>query len=309
MTSNFPFLLPIHKWVSSIRLSKIKKGLILTVYIPALLSFSCGTIKVWTAKSLMEDVEKATLKSTDPELVTESMPTLLLLLETLLNEHPTNNDLLLKATKAYTSYGTLLQYKETQKARKQFNRARQLGQAAFERDSSIYRLLNAPYAEFTSISTHLEASDGPLVFWLASSWGSWIYTNTGSLTALADLPKVIFLMEWVIEWNESYEHGAPHLFLGAYYAALPPMLGGNPHKSLHHFDRSEEISQGKALLVPTMKAQYLARQTFDKTMHDSLLNSVVNAPETLDSPLLKLQNELARNIAHQLLSESDAFFY
>ena len=279
------------------------------VCIPALLSSSCGTIKVWTAKSLMEDVERATLKSADPELVAESIPTLLLLLETLLNEHPTNSDLLFKATKAYTSYGTLIQYQDAQKARKQFNRARQLGQAAFQRDSSIYRLFNSPYAEFTSISSHLEATDGPLVFWLASSWGSWINTNTGSLTALADLPKVIFLMEWVIEWDESYEHGAPHLFLGAYYAALPPMLGGNPNKSLHHFNRSEKINKGKALLVPTMKAQYLARQTFDKTMHDSLLNSVVNTPAILDTPHLKLQNELARNIAHQLLSESDAFFY
>ena len=279
------------------------------VCIPALFSSSCGTIKVWTAKSLMDDVERATLKSADPELVAESIPTLLLLLETLLNEHPTNSDLLFKATKAYTSYGTLIQYQDAQKARKQFNRARQLGQAAFERDSSIYRLFNSPYAEFTSISSHLEATDGPLVFWLASSWGSWIYTNTGSLTALADLPKVIFLMEWVIKWDESYEHGAPHLFLGAYYAALPPMLGGNPNKSLHHFNRSEKINKGKALLVPTMKAQYLARQTFDKTMHDSLLNSVVNTPAILDSPHLKLQNELARNIAHQLLSESDAFFY
>ena len=279
------------------------------VCIPALLSSSCGTIKVWTAKSLMEDVERATLKSADPELVAESIPTLLLLLETLLNEHPTNSDLLFKATKAYTSYGTLIQYQDAQKARKQFNRARQLGQAAFQRDSSIYRLFNSSYAEFTSISSHLEATDGPLVFWLASSWGSWIYTNTGSLTALADLPKVIFLMEWVIEWDESYEHGAPHLFLGAYYAALPPMLGGNPNKSLHHFNRSEKINKGKALLVPTMKAQYLARQTFDKSMHDSLLNSVVNTPAILDSPHLKLQNELARNIANQLLSESDAFFY
>ena len=279
------------------------------VCIPALLSSSCGTIKVWTAKSLMEDVERATLKSADPELVAESIPTLLLLLETLLNEHPTNSDLLFKATKAYTSYGTLIQYQDAQKARKQFNRARQLGQAAFQRDSSIYRLFNSPYAEFTSISSHLETTDGPLVFWLASSWGSWIYTNTGSLTALADLPKVIFLMEWVIKWDESYEHGAPHLFLGAYYAALPPMLGGNPNKSLHHFNRSEKINKGKALLVPTMKAQYLARQTFDKSMHDSLLNSVVNTPAILDSPHLKLQNELARNIAHQLLSESDAFFY
>ena len=309
MTSDKHSLLPKHRQVGSIRLPKIKKGLILIAWIPALLSLSCGTVKVWTATSLMEDVERATLSSADPELVAESMPTLLLLLETLINEHPTNSDLLLKATKAYTSYGTLIQYQNAQKARKQFDRAHQLGRVAFDRNSSVYRLLNAPYADFTSVTSYLEDSDGPLVFWLASSWGSWIYTNTGSLTALAELPKVIFLMEWVIEWNESYEHGAPHLFLGAYYAALPPMLGGNPHKSLHHFNRSEEINKGKALLVPTMKAQYLARQTFDKTMHDSLLNSVVNAPRAMDSPHLKLQNELARNIAHQLLSESDAFFY
>jgi len=86
------------------------------------------------------------------------------------------------------------------------------------------------------------------------------------------------------------------------------MLGGNPQKSLHHFNSSQTINQGKSLLVATMKAQYLARQTFDKTLHDSLLTSVLNTPKTVGASPLTLQNQLARNIAKQLLAESDAFF-
>ena len=268
----------------------------------------CGTVKILAGKSLMDDVERATLSSADPQLVVAAMPALLLLLETFLNEHPTNRDLLFKATKAYTSYGTLIHYQDPQRAKIQFNRARLLGKSAFTSNPQILKLLNAPYPEFISVSDHLNPSDGPLVFWLASSWGSWINTNTGSLAALADLPKVIYLMEWVLEWDETYENGAPHLFLGAYYAALPPMLGGNPQKSLHHFNSSQTINQGKALLVATMKAQYFARQTFDKTLHDSLLTSVLNTPKTTSVSPLTLQNELARNIAKQLLAESDAFF-
>ncbi len=268
----------------------------------------CGTVKILAAKSLMDDVERATLNSADPQLVVAAMPTLLLLLETFLNEHPTNRDLLFKATKAYTSYGTLIHYQDPQRAKKQFNRARLLGKSAFNSNPQVRKLLDAPYPEFISVSDHLNTSDGPLVFWLASSWGSWINTNTGSLAALADLPKVIYLMEWVLEWDETYESGAPHLFLGAYYAALPPMLGGNPQKSLHHFNSSQTINKGKSLLVATMKAQYLARQTFDKTLHDSLLTSVLNTPKTVGASPLTLQNQLARNIAKQLLAESDAFF-
>lgn len=257
----------------------------------------------------MADVERAILGSADPQIIADSLPTLLLLMETLVLDHPTDKDLLIQATKAYTSYGTLVQYDDPIKAKKQFNRARLLGLSVFDDNQQVRNLFDAPYSQFTTITNHLKPSDGPLIFWLISSWGAWIYTNTSSLYALADLPKVIFLMEWVIEWDETYEYGAPHLFLGAYYAALPPMLGGNPEKSLYHFNRSATISKGQSLLVPAMKAQYFARQTFNKALHDSLLHHVINTPSDSERAPLRLQNELARQLAKNLLAESDAFFY
>lgn len=265
-------------------------------------------IKISLAQSLVADVAQATERHDDPALVMQSMPAFLLLLEGLLEENPRNANLLLTATEGYASYATLIELNDRERAHNSYGRAKEFGLRALHKRKKIRHLLGAPFTQFSTITAHLKPKDLPLVFWTASAWGGWISTNLESMAALADLPKVIHLMEWVIGVDEGFKHAAPHLFLGVYYAALPPMLGGQPDRALHHFNRSHELTDGTSLMVHVLKARYYARQIFDRDLHDALLREVLQTETAPEASDLILQNEMAKTMARQLLEESDAFF-
>jgi hypothetical protein len=268
----------------------------------------CTSIKIHAANGLMDSIERATEENNQPQLARDAMPAFLLILEGLIQEAPNNKGLALKAATAYTSYGTLLEYKDADTAHEYFKRGRRFALRALGGRPIVQRLLEAPFKDFQSIPNHLEREDLASIFWLASSWGGLISTNPNSMEYLAELPKVIRLMEWILQQDESFEHAAPHLFLGIYHAALPPTIGGDPQKSLFHFERGFELTGQQSLLFLTMQARYYARQTFDRTLHDTLLQRVINHPIDVGPADLRLQNALAKEIAAKLLEDGDEFF-
>lgn len=264
-------------------------------------------LKAAAARSFMKDVSAATARHDDLELVVQAVPTYLLLLEGLLHSDPDNPQILIALAETYTSYGTLVEVDDPERARRLYRRAMAYGLSALGHQKGVAPLLGAPYAEFAQIRQRLKPKDAHLVFWAALSWGTWISTSTESMEALADLPKVILLMEWVVQQDETIYFGSPHVFLGVYHSALPPALGGDPPKALYHFDRALEISQHSAAMVYVQKARFYARQVFDRDLYESLLRQALELP--IDRiPELTLQNVAARKMARKLLEETDAFF-
>ena len=257
--------------------------------------------------SLIEDVSAATARHDDLDLVASGVPTFLLLLEGLLVANPQDPQLLLSAAEIYTSYATLVEVDDPQRAKHLYHRGKEYGLKALALRLSQPDLLQAPYAEFVRVIDDLEASDLSVVFWAASSWGAWISANTESMAALADLPKVIKLMQWIAAQDETFQYGSPHVFLGTYYAALPPMLGGNPQKAAEHFDRAVAISKGQVLMVYVLKAKFYARQIFDQALYESLLHEALTRPADA-VPELTLQNIAAQKQAQLLLDQADDFF-
>ena len=257
--------------------------------------------------SLIEDVSAATARHDDLDLVASGVPTFLLLLEGLLVANPQDPQLLLSAAEIYTSYATLVEVDDPQRAKHLYHRGKEYGLRALALRLSQPDLLQAPYTEFVRVTDDLEASDLSVVFWAASSWGAWISANTESMTALADLPKVIKLMQWIAAQDETFQYGSPHVFLGTYYAALPPMLGGDPQKAAEHFDRAVAISKGQVLMVYVLKAKFYARQIFDRELYESLLHEALTRPADA-VPELTLQNIAAQKQAQILLDQADDFF-
>ena len=273
----------------------------------ALFSACTAKLRSSVAGSLVEDVAKASARQGDIILVTEAVPTFILLLEGLLESDPDNLELLTSATQIYVSYGSLVEANEPARARELYARAKSYGQRALAQETRVGALLERPYVEFVELLDHLEENDVGVVFWAASSWGAWIGASLDSMAALAEMPKVIALMEWVIETDETFEFGSPHVFLGVYHAALPPSLGGKPDKARRHFEKAMEISRNRALMVYVLMAKYYARQIFDREMYVSLLNEALERPVGGEDRLV-LQNTAAKAHARKLLEETDEFF-
>ena len=275
--------------------------------IAGLAAAGCGYARSRLAESLMADVAAATAKHDDVTLVSQAIPTFLLLLEGMIEDDPDNPGLRTEAAKGYTSYGVLVEAEDPERARRVYGRAIDHGRRAMMRNDRAGALLNAPFRDFTTITEILEKKDLEAVFWAASAWGAWISLNTGSMAALADLPRVILLMEWVLEQDETYQDGSPHIFLGIYHAALPPMLGGQPEKARFHFERAVELTEEQSAIVFVQMARFYAVQQFDRELFVSLLERALAIPAD-SAPELTLQNEAAHRQARRLLLETDDIF-
>ena len=268
---------------------------------------ACTTLRLAAVGPLIEDVAAATARQDDIGLVTDAVPTYLLLLEGLLEDSPDSARLLVAACEAYVGYGALVEADDPSRARRLYAQGRDHALRALSRRQGVSRLLHAPYEEFATITDKLDDGDLPVVFWAASSWGAWISVSTESMAALAELPRVIHLMEWVLARDETYYFASPHLFLGMYHAAVPPMLGGNAEASRVHFERALELTGGQALMVHVQMANLYARQIFDRELYERLLRQVLDAPgDTV--PELTLQNRAAQRRAALLLEKADEYF-
>ena len=73
-------------------------------------------------------------------------------------------------------------------------------------------------------------------------------------------------------------------------------MGGDPDAARRYFDEAIKIRDGKYLMTKVMMARFLGVVTQDRSLFDSTLNSVVDAPATID-PDNRLANELAKRRA------------
>lgn len=267
----------------------------------------CGLVTKKITKSIFVDVATATSKHDDVDLVSQAVPTFLLLLEGMLESDPDDPDLLTELAKGYFTYGALIELEDPSRAARIYGRAMAFGQRALLQEEKIEPVINAPFQIFSTITKILKPEHVETVFWAASSWGAWISVNADSMAALADLPRVILLMEWVLEQDDSIYNASPHVFLGVYHAALPEMLGGKPRKSLFHFERALEMTERKSATVFVQMAKFYAVQQFDRELYVSLLNQSLNVT-TVESPELNLQNEAAKQQARKLLLIADEIF-
>jgi len=294
-------------WPTRHRPHVILRSAIWPLLIAILISVTGCASRIQSAlvNSLIEDVSTAAAQHDDPALIAAGIPTFLLVLEGLLQANPHDKKLLLTAAEAYTSYAALIESDEPDRAIRLYKRAKDYGTRALTPEQA--EILQAPYSELEMAIEKFKASDLPVVFWTASSWGAWISANIASMAALADLPKVIDLMHWVIAQDETYNNGSAHLFLGVYHAALPPQLGGKPDLANHHFDRALAISQGRQLIFYVLKAKFYARQIFDRTLYEDLLGQVLDSSPDAH-PNYTLQNIAAQKQAQTLLGQVDEYF-
>lgn len=140
------------------------------------------------------------------------------------------------------------------------------------------------------------------LFWGAYGWLAWIGQQQGSPAAMADLVVVEQLMRRVLELDETVEAGSAHLFFGILYGAKPALAGGNPERSRTHFQRALELSGRSLLPIQTAYAQTYARMTFDRALHDDLLEEVLAFPLESASENT-LVNQIAKRRARQLLAD------
>ncbi len=271
----------------------------------SMFGYSAGNMAAGHFESLVASVNS----QEDPELVRQGFPSIILLLDAMLQEEPDNPDLLLAASTAYAAYAQafLVPKEENARAVLLFGRAKEYGIKLLCRRSFFAAAQDKPFEEYEKALSSFGRDDVPGLYAAANAWLGWILSQTDSMAALSELPKPLALMRRVLELDESYACGGAHLIFGIYYAVQPPGGGRDMEKSKMHFMRAIELSGNGKKLPQVIYAEYYAVTAGDQELFSSVLTKILEKTEREQKSDV-LGNAIARERAKRLLDRKEDLF-
>ncbi len=265
----------------------------------------CSSLISRAGSDMADNLSRVMLDHDDPDTVREAAPAYLLMSDSLLARDPDNPRLLIAAARLYSAYAGVF-VDNPARARRLTGRALDYARhaACLQHPSFCDRKLS--FDRFMAGLARFETADLPVLYTLGTSWAVWIRARSTDWNAIAELPRVTAIMQRILELDETYENGMPHLYLGISYTLLPAALGGKPQLARRHFERVIALSQGRNLAAKVEYARRYARLVFDRVLHDRLLNEVLQADPA--APGMTLSNVLAQRDARALLADADDYF-
>ena len=271
-----------------------------------LLGLSLSGCTSMVTSRLGKNLSQAIVNQDDPDTVRAGAPAYLLLVDSLVHGEPNNQRILVAGARLFSAYAAVF-VEDPERARRMSDKARNYARRALCLDRPlICKVDQGPYTGLQPVLDTLGYQDLPALYAYALSWALWIQTHSNDWAAVADLPKVEAMLERVVELDDVYEDGQPHLYLGIIRTQLPPAMGGKPEEGRIQFEKAIAISDGQNLMAKVEYARRYARMLFDRELHDRLLQEVLAAdPEV---PGMTLSNVLAQRQARELLESAADYF-
>ncbi len=266
----------------------------------------CSALARRATDNLAGNLGAAVADSDDPDTVRDGLPAYLLLLDGLINGDPDSPGLLLAAAELNGAYaGNFVSEPEraqrlSGKALDYARRAACLGRA------DLCAALDGSIPEFEAVVARMRAREVPLAYGLAAAWTGYLQANRDDWQAIANLPKVEMLLNFVVRLAPTHADGLPYVYLGALNSLRPAAVGGRPEQGRAYFERAIELSGGRNLYAKVMMAEFYARLVFDRDLHDALVAEVIETDPA--APGFTLANVLAQDRARALRASADDFF-
>ncbi len=248
-------------------------------------------------------------RQSDPELVKQAFPTVLIGIDSLLQAAPKDKELLYAATSGYSAYcqAFLLDPEDEPRAARLYEQSKGYAFRLLTRYPAFSDFESLSFLKFQDATRKFKVADAPHVFAIASTWLGWILTHSESMEAIADLPLALELMKVAVELDETISDGAGHVFFGIFYAAQPRGAGQDLELSKKHFERAFVLG-GENNLVPFVAyAEYYARALLDETLFSETLEKLFSV-DIKTRPDIRLLNEIARKRAQYLLDNMEDLF-
>jgi hypothetical protein len=224
-------------------------------------------------------------------------------------------DLLLAGAKQNATFAfAFIEDEDPAWARVLYRRAREYARRALEQeDEDLLAAIDAKGEGALAGALDALEADGdavPPLYWTAFAWGGLINVSRDDQRLIADLPRVVKIMERLAALRGDFEHAGPHLFLAVYYGSRGSMLGGDVKKSAAHFDAAARLTGGRYPIIEALRARFLcvaqgekdpagARADFTRR-----LDAVLALPDDID-PENMVATALAKARARKLKGELD----
>lgn len=255
----------------------------------------------------------------DPELVRDSLPVVIKVMEQIHDALPKHEPLAVALTQAVTSYGVAFVAEDAdrleesdvaaaqkirRRARKLLLRARKYGFDALDDDiAGLGAALMGPDRDKRAqLIAKAKKKDVPALYWTAAAWGSAIANSKDDMELVGQLPQVAALMTRALELDEGYSEGSIHEFFITYAASQ-----NDKKAAKEHFDRAVQLSHEKKMSTLVTYAEAVCVDSQDKKEFTRLLDKVLafDVDSDLDH---RLVNTLAQRRAKWLLSRTADLF-
>jgi hypothetical protein len=283
------------------------KFLILLVA-PLLFAGCIQTIAVRSVGGIVEEGYDALTEESDLQFAEQALPGNIKLLEVMLKNDPDNERLLKLCAEGYASYALgFVEDVDVERARVFYLRGRDYGLRILEQDKELKNALAGSADDLKAALANKSKDAVPGVFWTAFAWGSYLNITLTDPDAIAAIPKLEVMMNFVADKDSAFYYGGAHLFLGTLYGSRSRFLGGDPDKSKRHFETALRLNGGKFLMTQVYYAKSYAAQTLNDALFEELLTYVENA--SLDIlPKFRLGNAIAKKKAKMLLARKEELF-
>lgn len=257
----------------------------------------------------------------DPELVGDALPFALKFYDSILEQAPDHQDLLLSTGSAYIMYANA--YLQTpammlgnsdnakkdnmlSRSKKFYLRGRDMVLRALDvrHPGFMKAVQNDELSNFVSV---MVKEDVPFLYWSAASWMGAYSINAFDINLSVGVKKAVILMNKALELNESYNNGVIHDFFIAFYASMPQGMGGNDEKAKFHFNRANEISGGNNPWPYVSYASSLSVKNQDKKEFKSMMEKALSMDVNKDITN-RLANIIAQRKAKWYIEHIDDFF-
>lgn len=259
----------------------------------------------------------------DVELVRQAIPFGLKLVESLLDEEPEHEGLLLAAARGFTQYAYAYVEQDADRledadlarsramhlrARKLYHRAREYGLRALEVRHHGFRaaLVEDPATALADATK----DDVPLLYWTAAAWGLELTHAKDDPMELMGLPSVEALIDRALVLDERWNDGAIHGFLILFEETRPSAgLGAKDwrDRARVHFEHAIELSRGERAAPYVAYAEAVLAKSQDRKGFEATLAKAL-AIDVEKFPAVRLENEIARARARWLLGRADDLF-
>jgi len=269
---------------------------------------SMGQMVVRGSQTILDSGIESMNRETDLQLARDAMPANLKLLEGMLLEDPKNTELLIYAAEGFHGYS--FGFVETEDP----ERAKLLYRRCYTHAQQALQLAGIDVDPETAAPGAVEAAASkagkkavPALFWTAGCLAKWINLSRDNMSLVASLSNTAILMQRVMDLDDEFYYGGPHMFFGVYYGGRSPLLGGDYARAESEFRRAAEINDNKLLIVDLLQAEFLDRQRLDRQAFHNRLTTILAAPDDL-YPEMALVNGIAKQKAAILLDYEGDWF-
>lgn len=249
-------------------------------------------------------------------------PKLLALIEalnSLLNNYPDSEELLLAASQATLlhAHGFLVPRAEAaadESVEKSFGQRRD-AVASFSRAEALARrALHRRYPQFSAVdpgvpqtgSHGLDRADTGMVYAIAAAWGGRLAATDDPVQRGAEFPEFLRWVELGLALDPTYEHGAFHELMIPASAADPSASDPTFSRAARHFEEAERLSRGTSAAAKIAYAEAVLVRRQDREGFLRLLDEALVIEEGMAPQLLL---EISRERARRLKENVDDLFY